>query len=109
MSDGLVVLVEFRLHPGKAATFAPLIMRNAAQSVADEPGCRRFDVTTPEAGKDPELFVLYEIYDDHAAFEAHLAMPHYLSFKAATDPLIAERSIRFLDLAEHAKPAGAGR
>ena len=36
---------------------------------------------------------LYEIYDDEAAFQAHLETPHYARFKQATDPLIESRTI----------------
>ncbi|HEX2528315.1 MAG TPA: putative quinol monooxygenase [Geminicoccus sp.] len=104
MSDGLVVLVEFRLKPGSAAAFEPLIAANAHASVTDEPGCRRFDIaTTPE---DPERIVLYEIYDDRAAFDYHVTTPHYLTFKEGSGPLIASSTVHLLDLKENAKPAG---
>lgn len=102
--DGLVVLVEFRLHPGMAATFRPIVLANARASVRDEPGCRRFDVLTPERGSDPDTFWLYEIYDDPAAFDAHLATPHFKAFAEASAPLIASRRVLRLDLAETAKP-----
>jgi quinol monooxygenase YgiN len=104
--DGLVVLVEFRLHPGKAAAFWPVVMANARASVRDEPGCRRFDVLTPEQGSDPDTVWLYEIYDDAAAFAAHLASPHFKIFAAASEPLIATRRVLRLDLVENVKPKG---
>lgn len=106
--DGLVVLVEFRLHPGTADAFWPIVMANARASVADEPGCRRFDVLTPEAPGDPDTVWLYEIYDDAAAFDAHLASAHFERFAEASAPLIASRRVLRLDLAENAKPEGPG-
>lgn len=102
--DGLVVLVEFRLHPGKAAAFRPIVLANARASVRDEPGCRRFDVLTPERDAEPDTVWLYEIYDDAAAFDAHLASPHFKAFAEAAEPLIASRRVLRLDLAENAKP-----
>jgi quinol monooxygenase YgiN len=39
-----------------------------------------------------EVF-LYELYDDRAAFDAHLATPHFKAFAAATDAMIATRRI----------------
>ena len=36
---------------------------------------------------------LYELYDDRAAFDAHLATPHFKAFAAATDAMIATRRI----------------
>lgn len=82
--------VTFRLHPGAAEAFRPLIRENARLSVRDEPGCLRFDVCEPEGGDGPEVF-LYEVYEDAAAFQAHLAAPHYLAFDAATREMVAEK------------------
>jgi (4S)-4-hydroxy-5-phosphonooxypentane-2,3-dione isomerase len=104
MTDGLVVLVEFRLKPGSSRAFADLIRANASSSVADEPGCRRFDVaTTPD---DEDRIFLYEIYDDRAAFDHHVTTPHYLRFKEGSSPLIDTSTVHLLDLQEHCKPAG---
>jgi len=97
-----VVLVEFRLLPGAAERFRQLVLENAHHSVRDEPGCRRFDVLLPRDPADPELVRLYEIYDDAAAFEAHLGTPHYARFKAATSDLIDTVVIDTFDVVEHA-------
>ena len=80
--DGFVVLVRFVLEPGMCPEFEALVLENARASVRDEPGCRRFDVLKPRSGGDE--IVLYEIYDNQAAFAAHKSMPHYLAFKEAT-------------------------
>jgi len=45
----------------------------------------------------PHVF-LYEIYDDEAAFKAHLQMPHYKSFAAATAAMVQDRKIVPLSL-----------
>lgn len=86
------VTVTFTLHPERAGDFLPLMHANAARSLADEPGCHRFDVCTdPEA---PGTVFLYELYTDRAAFDAHLAAPHFKSFDAATREMIAAKQIR---------------
>ncbi len=94
----LVILVEFTLKPGTVAQFRHLMMANAATSLSDEPGCRRFDVLT--APEDPGRIVLYEIYDDEGAFDFHLTTPHYKSFAAAAESLIETRSVRRLRFLE---------
>lgn len=99
--DGLVILVEFDLNPGASQDFLRLVTENAAASVRDEPGCRRFDVLVPEGSEAP--VVLYEIYDDAAAFDAHLRTPHYRAFDDATRSLVRGRTVRRLALHEHAK------
>lgn len=98
MDRRLVVLVEFALHPGKEPEFRRLVLENAAASLRDEPGCSLFDVLTPE-GEPSERIVLYEIYDDPAAFDAHLATPHFASFNEATAPLVAKKTVHRLSFA----------
>ena len=85
--------VTIRLHPGQGAAFLPLIQANAAASLAEEPGCLRFDVLTPEAGDGTEVF-LYEVYADAAAFDTHLATPHYRRLDTATRHMIATKDVR---------------
>lgn len=84
--------VTFRLRPGAREAFLPLVRENARASVAEEPGCLRFDVCEPE-GSDDEVF-LYELYEDPAAFDAHLRAPHFLRFEEATHGMVASREAR---------------
>ena len=98
MDRRLVILVEFELHPGKEPEFRRLVLENAAASLRDELGCRQFDVVTPEAGPGSRI-VLYEIYDDAAAFDAHLATPHFAIFNDTTAPLVASKTVHRLSFA----------
>jgi hypothetical protein len=52
--------------------FHQAIVDNARLSLKPKPGCHRFDVCRDPG--DPTLFFLYELYDDEAAFQAHLAV-----------------------------------
>jgi quinol monooxygenase YgiN len=100
--DGFVILARFKVTAGQMPAFLDYLARNAAASVADEPGCRRFDVLTAEAGGDE--VVLYEIYDSPAAFEAHLQTPHFAAFATSTKPIVLHSSVERLNLREHVKP-----
>src|SRR5262245_38351034 len=95
--SSFVITVELRTRPGRLQEFLPLIVANARQSLANDPGCRRFDVLVPRDSTD--TIYLYEIYDDEAAFDAHRQMPHYKAFRAAAEPLLAETIIKHFDLA----------
>jgi len=88
---GFVVMVDFRLKPGTSDRFRQLIDENARASVRDEAGCRQFDVVVPEGQAD--RIVLYEIYDDRAAFDAHMKTPHFASFDAASRDLVASKEV----------------
>jgi quinol monooxygenase YgiN len=89
--SGYVVCVEFEIQPELLAAFRPLMIENARVSAQDEPGCRQFDVCEPEDGA-PRVF-LYEVYDDEAAFKAHLETAHFKRFAEATRGMIAGRRI----------------
>lgn len=90
-----VVIAEFQVKPGHMADFLALAHDDATHSVSLEPGCRAFDVCVSEA--DDETVVFYEVYDDRAAFDAHLETPHLARFRAGFPALIVtERPVRFL-------------
>jgi autoinducer 2-degrading protein len=74
---------------------------NAAASVRDGPGCRRFDILLPEDGANQ--VDLYEIPDDTDAFAAHLETPHFKRFKPETAELIERSSVTRYRVRENAK------
>ena len=95
-----VVTVVFEIRPEAAAAFLPLMLENARRSLEEEPGCLRFDVCGEEAAPDeaPSRIFLYEIYRDRSAFDAHLASAHFLSFDAASRPMVARKEVSCWEL-----------
>jgi autoinducer 2-degrading protein len=91
-----VIVVDFRLKPGTKQAFRQLIDANARASCRDEPGCRRFDVV--ELPSEADRILLYEIYDDRAAFDAHVKTPHFASFNAASAAHVSQKNVIFGDL-----------
>ncbi|WP_422375387.1 putative quinol monooxygenase [Roseibium sp.] len=93
------VTVLFQIKEGQMDAFMPLMIDNAKASLRLEPGCRQFDVCR-DAARPHEVF-LYEIYDDEAAFKAHLQTAHFLSFDAAVADMIREKTVRtYLQVAQ---------
>jgi quinol monooxygenase YgiN len=86
------VVVSLTLKPGKAESFLPLMHTNARTSLGSEAGCCQFDVATDPAR--PEEVFLYELYDDRAAFDAHLATNHFKRFDQETVQMIAHKDVR---------------
>ena len=89
-----LITVEFEIDPDRLEAFLPLMTDNAAASVRDEPGCRQFDVCQDPGA--PNRIFLYEIYDDRAAFEAHLEAPHFKRFDAAVGAMVTAKTVRAL-------------
>ena len=87
-----IVTVEFNVKPGQVAEFMPLMGENARASRDSEPGCRQFDVCADP--KAPHLVFLYEVYDDRAAFDAHLATAHFKSFDQRVAAMLDGKVVR---------------
>jgi autoinducer 2-degrading protein len=85
MAGEFVVIAEFRVGTEQRAEFLDLCAFDSLRSRTDEPGCRQFDVVSGD--EEPEEVILYEIYDDRAAFDAHLTMPHYAVFAEGVERL----------------------
>jgi (4S)-4-hydroxy-5-phosphonooxypentane-2,3-dione isomerase len=99
-----VLVVEFQVKPERLAEFDERIAVNANASVANEPGCRQFDVL--RALDDPCRVVLYEVYDSEDAFKMHLDQPHTKAFLEAAKELVAKQTV--LKLARTVAPARGG-
>lgn len=89
------VTVRFVVAPEHAATFAHHMTENAARSLQEEAGCLRFDVCHNDGAE--HIVFLYELYDDRAAFDAHLATAHFKSFDAAVAPMIVSKDVATFD------------
>jgi autoinducer 2-degrading protein len=60
-----------------------------ANHARKEPGCRQFDILVDP--KDRTKIMLYEIYNDEKALEAHQQTPHFKKYLAEAVPLLASR------------------
>lgn len=87
------ILVEFTLRDATLARFSELVHANAAASLKNEPGCRRFDVFVPDGAN---RVVLYEEYRDREAFAAHCRTPHFHAFDAAVASMIVTKQVTVL-------------
>ena len=86
MSFALVV--NIRIKPENVEAFMKKLAENAS-AARKEPGCKQFDVLVDP--QDKTKVMLYEIYNDEKAFEAHQATPHFKKYVAEAVPLLASR------------------
>ncbi|MFM0052931.1 putative quinol monooxygenase [Caballeronia grimmiae] len=93
-TEAFVVVAEFEVKADCVHDFLALARDDARHSLADEPGCRQFDIVLLD--EKPARVMFYEVYDDRGAFDAHLQTPHLDRFRARFPALIvAERPVRF--------------
>jgi (4S)-4-hydroxy-5-phosphonooxypentane-2,3-dione isomerase len=88
-----VLLVNIRIKPENVERFMKGIGENA-RAARKEPGCRQFEVLVD--AKDKTRVVLFEVYDDESAFEAHQQTPHFKKYLADAVPLLASRERQVL-------------
>ena len=93
-SPGFAVVVDFEIVPDTADEFREAVLEQARNSLEREEGCRQFDVFR-DAG-EASTFVLFELYDNEAAFELHLQTDHFAAFDAHVQPMVKRRMIRRL-------------
>lgn len=86
-----VVTVVFEIAPQHADGFQARVRRQAEESLRIEPECHRFDVCVASDG--PGRVLLYELYSDADAFQAHLASAHYAAFSAEVAPVLVDKTV----------------
>ena len=91
-----VVTVTFVVSEQRQSDFLEAVRKQAANSLALETACSRFDVALdPDR---PERVFLYELYRDRAAFDAHLASAHFKAFDALVAPWVTDKQVETWEL-----------
>ena len=83
-----VLAVQIRIKPDNVEAFMSKLAENA-KNARKEPGCRQFDVLVDP--NDKTKVMLYEVYNDEKAFEAHQQTPHFKKYLAEAVSLLASR------------------
>jgi (4S)-4-hydroxy-5-phosphonooxypentane-2,3-dione isomerase len=86
-----VLEVQLRIKPENVDRFMSKCLENASHA-RKEPGCKTFDVVVDP--QDKTKVMLYEVYADDKAFEAHQQTPHFKKYLAEAVPLLASRERR---------------
>ncbi len=89
-----VVLVEFSVHKEKHLDFLQRVRQQARDSLALEAACQVFDVCHDP--HDDSRVVLYEVYDNEAAFKLHLQSDHFKAFDADVRDWIVNKVVSLL-------------
>lgn len=60
------VVATYEIAPDRIAVFLPMLKAHRDRCLRDELGTLRFDILQPDRN-----LMLYEVYEDEAAFQAH--------------------------------------
>jgi quinol monooxygenase YgiN len=94
--EAYVIVAELTVPTERFDEFVEHSLDDGRHSEEDEPGCQQFDVSVKEDGSP--TVVLYEVYDNLAAFELHLKTPHFARWRDATQSWITDRRVTRLRL-----------
>jgi (4S)-4-hydroxy-5-phosphonooxypentane-2,3-dione isomerase len=83
-----VLVVNIKIKPENVDVWMKKAAENAREA-RKEPGCRQFEVLVDP--NDKAKVMLFEVYDDEKAFEAHQQTPHFKKYLAEAIPLLAAR------------------
>ena len=86
-----VVVVFLEAEAGRQRELGDALLVHARTCLEREPGCRHYDVCFDPL--ESSAFLLYQIYDDEAAYMAHRELPHYAEFRLLSDPWIRSRRV----------------
>ncbi len=87
----LVVVVFLEAERGREAELRAALRAHAKACLEQEPGCRRYDLSVDPL--EGAAFLLYQVYEDEAAYLAHRELPHYADFRILTDPWVRTRRV----------------
>ena len=83
-----VLVVNIRIKPENVDRWIKMALENAREA-RKEPGCRQFEVLVDP--KEKTKVLLFEIYDDDKAFEAHQQTPHFKKYAETTKDMVKSR------------------
>lgn len=83
------VVATYEIAPERVEAFLPLLKAHRDRCLHQEPGTLRFDILVPE-----RTVMIYEVYEDEAAFQAHRDGPLVARFRA--EAAAVERKLTFV-------------
>jgi autoinducer 2-degrading protein len=95
------ILAYLTTKPGMEAKLKEAMTAQAQRCLANEPGCLQFDVA--QDPKNPERFVMLEIYKDDAAIKAHQDSLHFKDFRPVISELVADRQVEVFSIVSDGK------
>ena len=89
--SGFAVVVSFDVSAADRERLQTALKAHSERCLRDEPGTLQFDVLRPEGTED--RLMIYELYTDEAAFEAHAAGDSVKTVRAETEDIESEMTL----------------
>jgi len=91
-SDGPIInAVDLDIAPAELDKYLAAVKENGAATIK-EPGCREYHIMV--SATNPNNVLLFEVYDNDAAAQAHRATEHFKKYAATTANMVTARNVR---------------
>ena len=87
MAEQLIVVAEMKAKAGMEAELRSMML-GLIGPTREDAGCVLYDLH--ESDVEPGRFLFYEIWASRPAWDAHMQMPHLVSFLGALDGALGE-------------------
>ena len=93
----IVLVAKYQVQPGKVDQVLATLEAMAPKVRDLEPGCKVYQVS--RSRENENLLLLYEVYEDDAALQAHRETPHFHDLiLGRAVPLLERRDLEYFDL-----------
>ena len=83
----LAIIATLKTTPGRRDDYLPHLKAHGQRCLANEPGTLKFEILVPN--DQPDTILLYEVYANAAAFEAHWNGESIIKTRADTQGMVA--------------------
>jgi quinol monooxygenase YgiN len=104
MKTPYVRIAEIGIDPSGIEAYRSALKEEIDTSVRLEPGVMALHAVSDK--DDPARVIVFEIYADESAYQAHLETPHFRKYKAAVERLVT--SLRLTETVPIALRSKAG-
>jgi len=86
-----VQVVDYEIAPAQLEKFMEALKENGAATIK-EAGCLQLDMS--QSASNPNQILIYEVYENEAAVQAHRASDHFKKYVATTKDMFVNRQIK---------------
>jgi quinol monooxygenase YgiN len=90
-SEVVVRIAELEIDPAHLEAYTRAVKEEMAESIRIEPGV--LAIYSVAIKDRPTSLRFFEIYANNAAYQAHIASPHFKKYVAITQPMITSRTL----------------
>lgn len=103
-STQLVRFAKIKVDPAQLSQYTQALKAQMASAIALEPGVLFYHAVADL--KDPSRITILEVYANVAAYQAHIATPHFLKYKDTVKDMVKELVLEDVKTVAKAQKSG---